>query len=96
MEGEKPVWRVSGILIKKIVKAFPKSGPQSPYSGHRRSVDAITETVTAQVGIRFADHPGSLENFSWAVTREQALDDLDSFIKSVFVFWRPSRCDVAG
>ena len=30
---------------------------RSPYSGHRRAVDAITETVTAQVGIRFADHP---------------------------------------
>ena len=80
MEGEKPVggqWNFD----KENRKAFPKSGPQSPYSGHRRAVDAITETVTAQVGIRFADHPGSLENFSWAVTREQALDDLDSFIK---------------
>lgn len=80
MEDEKPVgglWNFD----KENRKAFPKSGPQSPYSGHRRAVDSITEAVMAQVGVRFSEHPGSLANFSWAVTREQALEDLNAFIE---------------
>ncbi len=42
--------------------------------------DAITRQVMDLVRERFSDHFGSLENFSWAVTREDALHALQHFI----------------
>ncbi len=80
MEADAPVGGVWN-FDKENRKAFPKSGPRAPYRGHRRAVDTITEEVMALVGLRFSDHPGSLENFNWAVTREQALLDLNAFIE---------------
>ena len=80
MEADAPVGGVWN-FDKENRKAFPKSGPRAPYGGHRRAVDTITEEVMALVGLRFSDHPGSLENFNWAVTREQALLDLNAFIE---------------
>lgn len=46
----------------------------------RFAPDAITRTVMALVGDRFADHFGDLEPFGWAVTRADALRALDHFI----------------
>ena len=42
--------------------------------------DAITQDVLRLVNTRFADHPGSLDEFGWPVTRTQALQALDAFI----------------
>lgn len=45
------------------------------------SPDPITQDVIALVNERFHDHFGASENFSWAVTRADALIALDEFIK---------------
>jgi len=42
--------------------------------------DEITREVLRLVASRFATHPGSIKNFAWPVTREQALDALRKFI----------------
>ncbi len=42
--------------------------------------DAITRDVIALVERHFPDHPGSLAQFGWPVTREQALHALQVFI----------------
>ena len=78
-EGE-PVGGVWN-LDKENRKAFSKSGPESPYQGHRHQPDAITEAVISLVEKEFPNHPGSLASFHWAVTREQALEDLNHFIE---------------
>lgn len=38
--------------------------------------------VMALVAENFADHPGELQTFNWPVTRDQALQALDDFIKN--------------
>ncbi len=43
--------------------------------------DAITQSVIERVEARFDTHPGKLDRFSYAVTREQALQALDDFIQ---------------
>ena len=68
-------------LDKENRKAFSKLGPESSYQGHRHQPDAITEEVIKLVEKRFTNHPGSLASFHWAVTRKQALDDLNHFIE---------------
>ena len=60
---------------------FGKSGPQDLNCGPSHSNDAITQGVIDLVEKRFADHPGSLKSFSWAVTRAEALRDLNKFIE---------------
>ena len=42
--------------------------------------DATTQAVMQDVSRLFPDNPGSLEDFNWPVTREQALVQLDDFI----------------
>lgn len=49
--------------------------------------DAITRQVMDLVRERFADHFGSLENFSWAVTREDALHALQHFINHKLAYF---------
>ena len=68
-------------LDKENRKAFSNSGPESSYQGHRHQQNAITKQVINLVEKRFPNHPGSLESFHWAVTRKQALDDLNHFIE---------------
>jgi deoxyribodipyrimidine photolyase-related protein len=60
--------------------AFGKDGPGAVPERARFEPDAITREVIALVGRRFADHPGSLASFAWAVTREQALHALQRFV----------------
>lgn len=43
--------------------------------------DAITTEVLSLVGRLFADHPGSLASFDWAVTRADALAVLADFVE---------------
>lgn len=80
MEDGEPIGGVWN-LDKENRKAFSKSGPDSPYQGHRHKPDTITEEVIALVKKHFSDHPGKLDSFHWAVTREQALKDLSDFIE---------------
>jgi deoxyribodipyrimidine photolyase-related protein len=61
-------------------EAFGKDGPTGVPERARFQPDAITREVIALVRQRFAKHPGSLDSFAWAVTREQALVALRRFI----------------
>ncbi len=62
-------------------KSFGKSGPGDVPEPCRFEPDTITREVIELVDSRFAGHPGKLESFAWPVTREQALQALDAFIK---------------
>ncbi|TFH68725.1 cryptochrome/photolyase family protein [Gammaproteobacteria bacterium LSUCC0057] len=53
----------------------------------RFSADATTKQVLVLVAEQFADHPGQLEPFHFAVTREQALQVLDYFIDHSLVLF---------
>lgn len=61
-------------------KAFGKQGPQGIPSALKFEIDDITHQVFADVEHYFAEHPGSLRDFGWPVTRAQALALLDHFI----------------
>jgi deoxyribodipyrimidine photolyase-related protein len=61
-------------------ESFGKGGPGAVPEPVRFEPDAITRDVIALVRRRFAEHPGSLDSFAWAVTREQALKALQGFI----------------
>ncbi len=79
MDGDEPVggqWNFDS----DNRKSFGKAGPQNLPQAVRYAPDQITQEVMALVNARFAEHPGSLENFNWPVTREQALAALKSFI----------------
>jgi deoxyribodipyrimidine photolyase-related protein len=62
-------------------ESFGKGGPGAVPERARFEPDAITREVIALVRQRFAEHPGSLDSFAWAVTREQALHALHGFIE---------------
>jgi len=60
--------------------SFGKAGPGTLPPPTRFAPDAITREVISLVNTRFAQHPGSVEQFGWPVTRAQALQALDAFI----------------
>jgi deoxyribodipyrimidine photolyase-related protein len=62
-------------------KAFPRTGPGAVPAPPAFEPDAITREVLAEVGQRFAAHPGSLGDFHWPVTRAQAVAALDAFVR---------------
>jgi deoxyribodipyrimidine photolyase-related protein len=62
-------------------EAFGKSGPDAVPLRSTFAPDAVTREVIALVEQRFAAHPGGLESFAWPVTRAQALQSLQVFIK---------------
>ncbi len=62
-------------------ESFGKSGPGSVPQRATFTPDAITSEVTALVEKHFAAHPGRLDSFAWPVTRVQALQALQGFIK---------------
>jgi deoxyribodipyrimidine photolyase-related protein len=62
-------------------EAFPKTGPGVVPARCSFAPDAITQEVMALVQSRFATHPGELRSFAWPVTRAQALQSLQSFVK---------------
>jgi len=64
--------------------AFPKSGPGKIAPPAAFEPDDITKQVFAEVEEHFPDHPGTLANFKWPVTREQALQALNTFIATRF------------
>ena len=60
--------------------AFPKSGPGRLPQPTRFTPDAITRGVIDLVNTRFASHPGSLANFDWPVTPDDARTALNDFL----------------
>mgnify|MGYP002064604651 CR=1 FL=1 len=61
-------------------KPFGRQGPGMVPDWPRFEPDATTQAVMQDVSRLFPDNPGSLEDFNWPVTREQALVQLDDFI----------------
>jgi deoxyribodipyrimidine photolyase-related protein len=62
-------------------ESFGAAGPGQVPPRSRFEPDAITREVIALVNTRFAGHPGQLGNFAWPVTRVQALQALQAFIR---------------
>lgn len=61
---------------------FPKTGPGAIPPPASFAPDAITREVCATVDARFPQHPGTLSQFGWPVTRAQALQALQVFVES--------------
>ena len=61
-------------------RPFPPGGPAFVPDRARAPPDDITREVLALVEQAFPEHPGSLRDFDWPVTREQALHALERFI----------------
>ncbi|MFK7965114.1 MAG: cryptochrome/photolyase family protein [Burkholderiaceae bacterium] len=62
-------------------KGYSKSGPPDDEPALAFDPDEITLEVIDKVSGRFADHPGSLEDFDWPVCRDDALAALGHFIE---------------
>jgi len=62
-------------------KPYPKKGPGILEEPIFFEPDAITQEVIDFVNETYANHPGSLEAFQWAVTRNQALEALEYFVE---------------
>jgi deoxyribodipyrimidine photolyase-related protein len=62
-------------------KPYPKKGPGMIDPPAAFAVDDITRGALDYVATTYRDHPGSLEHFNWAVTREQALEALEYFVE---------------
>ena len=62
-------------------KSFGKAGPVGVPALEHFGPDALTREVFAAIEHEFPDHPGSLEQFGWPVTHEQALVALDHFVE---------------
>lgn len=81
MDGKKPVggdWNYD----KDNRGSFGKSGPKDPQTAPGFKPDSITQDVIKLIEQHFGDHPGSLDSFSWPVTRKDALKLLKAFIKN--------------
>jgi deoxyribodipyrimidine photolyase-related protein len=79
MEGDEPTggqWNFDHDNRKSLPKDV------TPPKRQRFEPDAITAEVMAMVQQRFPGHFGDLEPFGWAVTRGDALEALDHFIKA--------------
>jgi deoxyribodipyrimidine photolyase-related protein len=80
MRGDQPeggVWNFD----RENRGSFGQHGPGTVPAPPRFEPDEITREVIALVQARFPDHPGSLANFAWPVTRAQARQALDAFIR---------------
>ena len=62
-------------------EAFGAGGPGAVPARSCFEPDAVTREVMALVETRFASHPGRLGSFAWPVTRPQALQSLQAFIR---------------
>jgi len=60
--------------------SFGKNGPGQLPSPSRFLPDSITKEVMRLVNEKMAHHPGSISQFGWPVTRQQALKALNQFI----------------
>ncbi|MFN0161607.1 MAG: cryptochrome/photolyase family protein [Burkholderiales bacterium] len=62
-------------------EAFGAAGPGAVPARSTFEPDTVTREVIALVETRFASHPGRLDSFAWPVTRAQALQSLEAFIR---------------
>ena len=62
--------------------SLPKTGPGKLKAPLQFEYDRTTKFVLEFVDFRFTRHPGSLENFDWPVTPEQAQAALADFIEN--------------
>jgi deoxyribodipyrimidine photolyase-related protein len=62
-------------------RTFGRQGPGRIRPPRRFAPDALTREVLGMVEARFADHPGSLENFDLPVTPRDALSFLRDFVR---------------
>ncbi|GIV11292.1 MAG: cryptochrome/photolyase family protein [Fimbriimonadales bacterium] len=88
MEGKQPVggaWNYDA----SNRQAFGKQGPGLVPRPISFAPDALTQEVIRLVETRFPHHPGSLRNFDWAVTPEQAEHALDDFIENRLPLFGP-------
>jgi deoxyribodipyrimidine photolyase-related protein len=79
MDGDEPVggqWNFDADNRSGFGKSGPGAVPPAPVF----EPDGITREVMDLVSQRFGDHPGSLAQFRWPVTRAQALKALEDFI----------------
>lgn len=79
MDGDQPIqgrWNFDA----ENRGTFPKTGPGAVPETHRVPPDRLTSEVLADVGQHFSEHPGSLDDFAWPVTREDALVALRKFV----------------
>lgn len=84
MDGDKPEggqWNYD-----KENRKPPRDGLDFPERA-TRIPDGITKDVLALVAERFADHPGDLEPFGFAVTREEALRERDAFLEKALPYF---------
>ncbi len=63
-------------------KPFSKKGPGLITPLMEFSKDQITLEVIDYVNRTYPDHPGSLDDFNWPVTRDQALEALTDFVEN--------------
>ncbi|WP_295853407.1 cryptochrome/photolyase family protein [uncultured Xylophilus sp.] len=61
--------------------SFGARGPQGTPAPRRFAPDARTQEVIDLVNTRFADHPGTLDDFDWPVTPEDARAALADFVR---------------
>ncbi|MBU3648127.1 MAG: cryptochrome/photolyase family protein [Limnohabitans sp.] len=79
MENQKPIggqWNFDA----ENRGSFGKQGPGLLPAPSRFAPDAVTQEVIDWVNTALANHPGSVAQFGWPVTRAQALVALDEFI----------------
>lgn len=84
MDGDKPEggqWNYD-----KENRKPPREGLDFPKRA-TRIPDDITKVVLALVAERFADHPGDLEPFGFAVTREEAMRERDAFLEKALPYF---------
>jgi deoxyribodipyrimidine photolyase-related protein len=62
-------------------EAFGAAGPGALPARAVFEPDAVTREVIELVETRFAHHPGRLQSFAWPVTRAQALQALQAFVR---------------
>ena len=80
MDGKKPIggkWNFDS----ENRSSFGKQGPGVIPAPSRFAPDSITLEVIQLVENKLAQHPGTISQFSWPVTRSQALIALDTFIQ---------------
>ncbi len=80
MDGGKPAggeWNFD----RENRKSFAKNGPPLHAAPRRFPPDAMTLEVMQTVEAMFPEHPGSLADFDWPVTAEEAQVALDDFIR---------------
>ena len=78
MEGDQPLqgrWNFDS----ENRGSFPKGGPRDVPARVKVAPDAITQSAIDDVNKHFAGHPGTLDDFAWPVTRETALQSLQTF-----------------